>query len=96
MCVKNDKVTKHYSEPFKLKIFAEFSTKKYVKNQLIKGRTIYTLAINVWVKKCELMADNKTRRYVKYAVGEIVHVMIGILIALQGFFRKSSRLIYLG
>jgi putative transposase len=52
MCVKNDKVTKHYSEYFKLKILAEFSTKKYVKNQLIKGRTIYPLAINVWIKKC--------------------------------------------
>lgn len=30
-----------------------------------------------------LMSENKTTRYVKYAIGEIVLVMIGILLALQ-------------
>ena len=30
-----------------------------------------------------LIMENKTRKYLKYAVGEIVLVVIGILIALQ-------------
>jgi hypothetical protein len=31
----------------------------------------------------ELLANNKTIRYLKYGVGEIILVVIGILIALQ-------------
>ena len=31
----------------------------------------------------ELLGENKTRHYVLYAIGEIVLVVIGILIALQ-------------
>lgn len=31
----------------------------------------------------DLMKENKTRRYIKYAIGEIALVMIGILLALQ-------------
>ena len=31
----------------------------------------------------ELMSENKTGKYFKYAIGEIVLVVIGILIALQ-------------
>ena len=30
-----------------------------------------------------LLMENKTRKYFKYAIGEIVLVMIGILLALQ-------------
>ncbi len=33
---KNDRVTRRYSEPFKLKILAELSTGKYTKSQLGK------------------------------------------------------------
>ena len=31
----------------------------------------------------DLMEKNKTSRYIKYAIGEIILVVIGILIALQ-------------
>ena len=31
----------------------------------------------------DLMEQNKTSRYLKYAIGEIILVVIGILIALQ-------------
>ena len=30
-----------------------------------------------------LLSEGKTRKYLKYAIGEIIHVVIGILIALQ-------------
>jgi len=33
--------------------------------------------------RCDLIEKNKTRKYLKYAIGEIVLVVIGILIALQ-------------
>jgi len=41
---KNDRVTRRYSEPFKLKILAELSTGKYTKSQL---------GINEWIRKYE-------------------------------------------
>jgi hypothetical protein len=31
----------------------------------------------------DLMEKNKTRKYLKYAIGEIILVMVGILLALQ-------------
>lgn len=31
----------------------------------------------------QLLIENKTGRYLKYAIGEIILVMIGILLALQ-------------
>ena len=31
----------------------------------------------------QLLSDGKTKKYLKYAIGEIVLVMIGILLALQ-------------
>ena len=33
--------------------------------------------------RCDLIEKNKTRKYLKYAIGEIVLVVIGILISLQ-------------
>ena len=48
---KNDKVTRRYSEPFKLKILAELSTGKYNKYQLGKLYGIACSTINEWIKK---------------------------------------------
>jgi len=48
---KNDRVTRRYSEPFKLKILAELSTGKYNKYQLGKLYGIACTTINVWIKK---------------------------------------------
>lgn len=48
---KNDKVTRRYSEPFKLKILAELSTGKYNKYQLGKLYGIAPTTINEWIKK---------------------------------------------
>ena len=40
----------------------------------------------------KLMNENKTSRYFKYAIGEIVLVVIGILIALQiGDFNETRK-----
>jgi len=50
---KNDRVTRRYSEPFKLKILAELSTGKYTKNQLGKLYSIAPTTINEWVRKYE-------------------------------------------
>ncbi len=50
---KNDKVTRRYSEPFKLKILAELSTGKYTKNELGKLYSIAPITINEWIKKYE-------------------------------------------
>ena len=43
---KNDRVTRRYSEPFKLKILAELSTGKYTKSQLGKLYSIAPTTIN--------------------------------------------------
>jgi transposase-like protein len=48
---KNDKVTRRYSEPFKLKNLAELSTGKYNKYQLGKLYGIAPTTINEWIKK---------------------------------------------
>ena len=48
---KNDKVTRRYSEPFKLKTLAELSTGKYNKYQLGKLYGITCSTINEWIKK---------------------------------------------
>jgi len=48
---KNDRVTRRYSEPFKLKILAELSTGKYNKYQLGKLYGIAPTTINEWIKK---------------------------------------------
>ena len=50
---KNDRVTRRYSEPFKLKILDELSTGRYTKNQLGKIYGINPSTINEWVKKYE-------------------------------------------
>ena len=50
---KNDKVTRRYSEPFKLKILAELSTGKYTKSQLGKLYSIAPTTINEWIRKYE-------------------------------------------
>jgi transposase-like protein len=50
---KNDRVTRRYSEPFKLKILAELSTGKYTKSQLGKPYGIAPTTINEWIRKYE-------------------------------------------
>jgi len=50
---KNDRVTRRYSEPFKLKILSELSTGKYTKSQLGKLYSIAPTTINEWIKKYE-------------------------------------------
>ena len=48
---KNDRITRRYSEPFKLKILAELSTGKYNKYQLGKRSGIAPTTINEWIRK---------------------------------------------
>jgi transposase-like protein len=50
---KNDKVTRRYSEPFKLKILAELSTGKNTKSELGKLYSIAPTTINEWIRKYE-------------------------------------------
>ena len=50
---KNDRITRRYSEPFKLKILSELSTGKYTKRQLGKLYGINPSTINDWIKKYE-------------------------------------------
>lgn len=50
---KNDRVTRRYSEPFKLKILAELSTGKYTKYELGKLYGIACTTINERIKKYE-------------------------------------------
>ena len=50
---KNDRVTRRYSEPFKLKILNELSTGKYTKSQLGKLYSIAPTTINEWIRKYE-------------------------------------------
>jgi transposase-like protein len=47
---KNDRVTRRYSEPFKLKILSELSTGKYTKSQLGKLYSIAPKIINETVR----------------------------------------------
>ncbi len=48
---KNDKVIRRYSEPFKLKILDELTTRKLNKSQLGKAYGIDPTTINEWIKK---------------------------------------------
>ncbi len=48
---KNDKVTRRYSESFKLKILSELSTGKYSKRELSRIYGIHNSTINEWVLK---------------------------------------------
>ncbi len=48
---KNDKVTRRYSESFKLKILSELSTGKYTKRELSRIYGIHNSTINEWVLK---------------------------------------------
>ncbi len=50
---KNDRVTRRYSEPFKLKILSELSTGKYSKYELGKLYGIAPSTINEWIRKYE-------------------------------------------
>ena len=50
---KNDRVTRRYSEPFKLKILDELSTGKFNKSQLGKLYGINPTTINEWIRKYE-------------------------------------------
>ncbi|HHB52094.1 MAG TPA: transposase, partial [Saprospiraceae bacterium] len=50
---KNDRITRRYSEAFKLKILDELSTGKYTKRQLGKLYGINPSTINEWIKKYE-------------------------------------------
>ena len=50
---KNDRVTRRYSEPFKLKILSELSTGKYSKYELGKLYGISSSTMNEWIKKYE-------------------------------------------
>jgi transposase-like protein len=50
MC-KNDRVTRRYSEPLKLKRIAELSTDKYTKSQLGNLYSTATTTINEWIRK---------------------------------------------
>lgn len=50
---KNDRVTRRYSEPFKLKILSELSTGKYTKYELGKLYGIACTTINEWIRKYE-------------------------------------------
>jgi transposase-like protein len=51
---KNDRETKRYSEPFKLKILSELSIGKHNKCQLGKLYGIAPKTIYEWIKKCIL------------------------------------------
>ena len=50
---KNNKVTRRYSEPFKLKILSELNTGKYTKSQLGKLDSITPVTINEWIRNHE-------------------------------------------
>lgn len=50
---KNDKVIRRYSEPFKLKILDELTTRKFNKSQLGKLYGINPTTINEWIRKYE-------------------------------------------
>jgi transposase-like protein len=58
---KNDRVTRRYSEPFKLKILAELSAGKYNKYQLGKLYGITPTTINEWIRKYDRKDPMNTR-----------------------------------
>ena len=48
---KNERVTRRYSEGFKLKILAELSTGNYSKRELSRIYGLQSSTINEWIKK---------------------------------------------
>ena len=58
---KNDRVTRRYSEGFKLKILDELSTGKYSKRQLSMIYGLRASTINDWIKKYERLDLMNTR-----------------------------------
>jgi transposase-like protein len=48
---KNERVTRRYSEGFKLKILAELSTGKYSKRELTRLYGLQSSTVNEWIKK---------------------------------------------
>ena len=62
---KNDKVTRRYSESFKLKILSELSTGKYTKRELGRIYGIHNSTINEWVLKYDRKDLMNTRVIVK-------------------------------
>jgi transposase-like protein len=48
---KNERVTRRYSEGFKLKILSELSTGKYSKRELSRIYGLQSSTINEWIKK---------------------------------------------
>jgi transposase-like protein len=58
---KNDRVTRRYSESFKLKILAELGTGKYSKRQLCLIYGLQSSTINGWVKKYDRKELMNTR-----------------------------------
>ncbi len=48
---KNDRIIRRYSEAFKLKVLAEFSSGKYSKKQLAEIYGMRYNTINDWIKK---------------------------------------------
>jgi transposase-like protein len=64
---KNDRVTRRYSEGFKLKILSELSTGKYSKRELSRIYGLRSSTINEWIKKYDrkdlmntrIMVENK-------------------------------------
>ena len=50
---KNDRVTRRYSEPFKLKILSELSPEKYFMYELVKLYGMAPSTINEWIRKYE-------------------------------------------
>jgi transposase-like protein len=48
---KNERVTRRYSESFKLKILSELSTGKYSKRELSRIYGLQSSTINEWIKK---------------------------------------------
>ena len=58
---KNDRVTRRYSESFKLKNLLEFNTGKYTKNQLEKRYSIASTTINELIINYEVKLLINTR-----------------------------------
>ncbi len=58
---KNDRVTRRYSEGFKLKILNELSTGKYSKRELARLYGIHSSTINDWIKKYDRIDLMNTR-----------------------------------
>jgi transposase-like protein len=58
---KNDRVTRRYSEGFKLKILSELSTGKYSKRELSRLYGLQSSTINEWIKKYDRQDLMNTR-----------------------------------